>query len=335
MDFVHRSILTAMTAVMFLPAASAQQPTATPDGAQFYDVAIRKIMEKRDSADDVLKTELIDRRARMAEKFSASLLELHERLVDLRENPKDSARRAAYENALSKMLVQTNDELAEWLKSKPAILAAINGFKQIIEDAVAQGNRDLTVCRKEEAMFAAKAEELSTALRKIALNSAELIEKNQPLPPALELDIRLMDADWKAAERAKKLAENAAKRLQNELDHCQKDIARLTTVHDRLVVNFRECEGHRMLLAKVAEMKSLGLAARQLRQRCGEIINSIGGLSTSNQSVSELIDVVIDHDVSEEISADTQSDNSIVAPATSSAADILKFHSAVKQDPSP
>lgn len=120
--------------------------------------------------------------------------------MDLRENPKDSARRAAYENALSRMLVQTNDALAEWLKSGPAVLAAINGFKQILDDAVTQGNRDLILCRKEQAMFAAKAEELSSALRRIAINSAELIEKKQPLSPELELDIRLMDADWKAAE---------------------------------------------------------------------------------------------------------------------------------------
>ena len=260
-----KSCFRVMLALLICMPAIAQD--ATSDSTQQFDVQLRELRTQRSGFEKLVEDELNPQRDEIRNMFSETLKELDEHLVALRSKPDDAARKAKYEETLSKAISQSADILTEYQALEGKTLERLNGFSKAITDAKGECLRQEELSVKEVSQYQERVAEIDSNLREIAEKYRALIEADKELPDDVALDVRLLELDLGMARQTVAFAELAERDMVETVEDLAVQEKELIQLKSSLRVSFRRASGQQMLLAKVGEIKARRLSAQQMRQR--------------------------------------------------------------------
>ncbi len=270
--------------------------SADPGSGQQLDVYLRNLEAKKSEFEELVSEKLNPQRSEIRESFKKTIADLDDHLVALRQNPQDDKRKAAYEETLSLAITQAMGFLGDYKNLEGKTMGRIDQMQKALDEARQACVDQEKTSLKEVDAYRQRTVSIESQLQALAQKYAEVIQKDGVLPPDVELDVRLLEADLGVAQQTAAFAEIAQQDMQLTAEDLKYQLADLTELKGSLQVSFRKASGQQMLLGRVSEIKERRLAAMQMRTRILAFSKVIPDLKKDLANVDGLISRFLNHD---------------------------------------
>lgn len=213
----------------------------SPEGesGQPFDVHLRNLESKKTDFEKLVMEELNPQRSEIRETFKKTIHDLDDHLVALRKDPNDEARKAAYEETLSLAITQAMGFLGDYQQLEGRTMSRIGQMSDALRDAREACLNQEKASQKEVAEYQERSVAVRQKLEELARNFADVIQRDGTLPPDVELDVRLLEADLTVAEQTAAFAEIAQQDMRLTANDLHSQMAELTELKGSLKVRAR------------------------------------------------------------------------------------------------
>ena len=128
------------------------------------------------------------------------------------------------------------------------------------------------------------------------------IEQGKGLPPEIDHDIRMLDADRKDMLDMAKVDEMAAAQAQQTLSDLQAQSDEVQQLKTELELTFHKAGSQQMLLSKVAALRATRCSGAKMCKQIADVSNAVGqqkkAVGQMNSRLGALLDQILKRDIS-------------------------------------
>ncbi len=286
-----------LTITLVLTAVSTAATVRAQDQSEelsVFEVQIEELNEEKKKAEDVISSGFLKKQEAVQNVFRNSLKELNEKLLEVRKNPDSREARDAYEDVLSKSLSDAADYLGELGEEQAGVMGALDRVAGALEETQQLAENRMAEMRAASERRRETIAAASSAIEQLAERFQDQVLNNQPLPEDVEHDVAMLETDLLTAQSLEKLAER-------ELEHAAQQIAALQAQRKEVKAQvrnleklFRTAEGQKLILSRIAQLKSQQLVTMKLVDDLKFITTGLSTLPGTMQNVTSLFDRVFD-----------------------------------------
>jgi len=293
--------------------ASAQGDLGKPTEHGISSVLVR-LQEDKDEFERFMEQTLSPQLQRISDSFQKNVSEAELALERLKKDPKNERLRAEYEDGLSEAIAQAATFLKEFSHLETPTYKALDSVATTIEDAKDVFEKQAAESKKQSESFSKQVASARDRLSELAKRYQPYLEQKKPLPPDIDLDVRLLQVDLDTAMANEKVSRMAVRGANEAIDELQAQYLDLKQLRGDLKVAFRQGQGQHMLLGNLARVKQSRLQSQAIYQRLRAVRQVVTARKTDLGRIGHLVHKIVQSDLSasggkkarEERAADTQ-----------------------------
>ena len=220
----------------------------------------------------------------------------------LEKDPTNQELQAAYESTLSLALTEATGYLREFAQLQKPTAEAVDGMAHSIADAHKAFQSEAASRQKQAEASQRRGEEIRQRLTVVAEQYRQQIEQGKGLPPEIDHDIRMLDADRKDMLDMAKVDEMAAAQAQQTLSDLQAQRDEVQQLKTELELTFHKAGSQQVLLTKVAALRATRLQRIKMYRQLNDVSNAVTQqkkvVGQMNSRLGTLLDQILKQDIS-------------------------------------